>query len=119
MEKDLVIETNRRMFFQQYLQVLKPLVNPTLTDGELRVLGELMYYSDKYKGFDSGIRKKLLLDYDTRIEIISTLDISSNTFANALTVLRKNGFLLDREVRPSYQINPDANYSVNFKFEIK
>ena len=120
MQKTLDIPaSSRRDFYQQYLQVIKPLVNPRLTDGELRVLGELMFYTDKYKELDPAVRKVMLLDCDTRHDMMETLDISSNTFANALTVLRKGGFLTGRELKKSYQLSPEGGFAVNFNFKIK
>ena len=118
MERKVEIKTDRRKFPQQYLQVIKPVMKEFLTEGELRVLGELMYYTDKFKKYPSDIREKLLLDGDTRAEIQTHLDISSNTFANALTVLRKKNFLIGREIAKAYHISPNSKFKVNFNFSI-
>ena len=118
MEREVKIETNRRLFFQQYLRIIKPFIKPYLSDGELGVLGELMYYNDKYKDLDPEIKKKLLLEYDTKIDIMSNLSISKNTLANALTKLRKSGHLLDRELAKNLNVTPGKSLSINFKFDI-
>ena len=119
MERGVKINTSKRKFFQQYLRVIKPILRPYLSNGELNVLGELMYYNDKYKGLDDKIRKTLLLDYDTKADIMENLDISQNTLANALTVLRKKEYLRDREIiHEDCKIMPNKKYTINYKFNI-
>ncbi len=118
MEKEVKIGTNRRLFFQQYLRVVKPFIKPYLSNGELSVLGELMYYNDKYKDLDPTIKKKLLLDYDTKVDIMTNLSISQNTLANALTKLRQSGYLVDRELIKSLSITPGKDLTIKFKFDI-
>ena len=118
MEKEVNISTNRRVFFQQYLRVIKPFLKPYLSNGELSVLGELMYYNDKYKDLDPKIKKKLLLDYDTKVDIMNSLKVSPNTLANALTKLRQGGYLVDRELSKVVNIIPEKNLTIKFKFDI-
>jgi hypothetical protein len=118
MEKEVNISTNRRVFFQQYLRVIKPFLKPYLSNGELSVLGELMYHNDKYKDLDPKIKKKLLLDYDTKVDIMSNLGISQNTLANVLTKLRQSGYLADREISKALNVTPDKSITIKFKFNI-
>jgi hypothetical protein len=118
MRRGVKIKTNRRKFFQQYLRAIRPIIKPYLNNGELSVLGELMYFNDKYKDLEPEIRKKLLLDYDTKADIMENLKISQNTLANALTVLRKNMFLEDKALRKDLDISPGDEYSFGYKFKI-
>jgi len=118
MEREVKIKTSKRKFFQQYLRVIKPILKPYLSNGELSVLGELMYYNDKYKDLDPKIKKKLLIDYDTKEDIMETLEISRNTLANTLTALRKGGYLKDRELSKAYQVYPGESFNINYKFII-
>lgn len=118
MEKEIKIDTSRRVFFQQYLRVVKPFLKPYLSNGELSILGELMYYNDKYKDLDPKIKQKLLLDYDTKVDIMTNLSISQNTLANALTKLRKSGYLVDRELSKAVSVTPGKTLAIKFKFDI-
>ena len=118
MEKEVKIKTSKRIFFQQYLRVIKPILKPYLSNGELSVLGDLMYYNDKYKDLDPKIKKTLLLDYNTKADIMDNLGISQNTLANALTVLRKHLFLVDRVLRKDLEVLPNKSFNINYKFKI-
>ena len=118
MEREVKIKTSKRIFFQQYLRVIKSILKPYLSNGELKVLGELLYYNNEYKHLEKKIRKKIILDYDTKNEIIENLKISQNTLANALTVLRKSGYLVNGELREDVQVDLGGTYNLTYKFTI-
>lgn len=117
-DKSLSINTESRVFFRQYLTVLKPVLKPHLTNGELSVLGELLYFNDKYKDIPVNLRGKIIFDHDTKINIINRLNISQNTFANILTSLRKKNYINDRKFTKGLDIHPDSSFSIKYKFNI-
>lgn len=118
MEREVNIKTTDRKFFQQYLRVLKPVLKPYLSNGELNVLGEILYYNNKYKSIDPKLRTKVVFDYDTKAEIMKSLNISQNTLANNLTSLRKKGYLVKGEVTKGLGIFPNEEYIIKYKFRI-
>ena len=118
MERGVNINTNRRKFFQQFLRVLRPTLKPYLSNGEMNVLGEILYFNDKYKDIKEDLRKKLIFDYDTKAEIMENLSISANTLANNLTSLRKKAYLDNKTIRKGLDICPKDEFIMKYTFKI-
>jgi hypothetical protein len=112
------IETNKRKYFRQALELLRPIppIN-TLANRELDVLAEFLYYNDKYKDIASELRAKVIFDYDTKLAMREYLEMGEAPFNNILTSLRKKGVLPKRGVVNSYGLSPE-NPDIVFKFKI-
>lgn len=118
MEKEVNITTDRRKFFKQFLFTVRPILKPHLSNGELKVLGELLYFNDKYKEIKPETRSKLLLDYDNKVEMVEALNISLHTLANTFTALRVKGYLKNNTVREDLGIFPEKEYELTYRFKI-
>jgi len=117
--KDIVISTDIRKFYKQYLNIIKPLLPQHISTGELNLLAELLYFENKYKDLEQSIRSKLVFDHDTKIDIMSNLDISYNTFGNLLSSLRTKDYIKGRIIKQSLLVHPTDSYSINYTFKIK
>jgi len=119
MESAVNITTDKRKFFRQYLNILKPVLKPHLINGELNVLGELLYYNNKYKDIAQKERMKLIFDYDTKVDIVDNLSISPGTLSNIITSLRRKKYLTDKSISKSIIIHPDKEFAFKYIFNIK
>lgn len=115
----ITIKTNKRKYFKQYLNILKPLLVPKLSNGELNILAELMYLNYKYKNIDVKSRGKLIFDYDSKISIINNLNTSLATLNNVITILRKKNYIKANIINPNLVIDPDINTKLGFHFIIE
>ena len=118
-KKEFKVTTTKRMFFRQYLELMRsfyPLNK--LRTRELDVLGELLYYNDRYKSLSVEDRAKIMFDENTRTNMREVLDMSSNGFNNNLSVLRKQGVIRDNIIAPGLVVFISDDYSVEFKFTI-
>lgn len=118
METGVNINTTKRKFFTQFLFTVRPILKPHLSKGELKVLGELLYFNDKYKDIELKTRSKLLLDYDNKVEITENLSISQNTLANTLTALRVKGYLKNNTITKGLGVFPEETHTVTYNFKI-
>ena len=119
MEKFIVtIDSDTRKFFKQYLNVIKPLLSPKISNGELNILGELLYFNHVYRDIDEKKRGILIFDYDNKMDIIDNLDIPFTSFRNALTSLRKKGYIVNNRLKKELVINPGEQILVGFKFNL-
>lgn len=119
MEKVIIeIETDARRFFKQYLNIIKPLLVPKISNGELNILGEILYFNHVYRDIDEKKRGILIFDYDNKMDIIESLDIPFSSFRNALTSLRKKGYIVNNKVKKELVINPTDQILVGFNFKL-
>ena len=112
------VPTTKRLYFRQALELLKPIppLN-TLTNRELDVLAEFLYYNDKYKDIETSLRAKIIFDYETKLAMREYLDIGEAPFNNILTSARKKNILTKRGIVNDYGLNPDKP-DITFKFTI-
>lgn len=120
MEKELKIPTDRRKFFRQYVEILKPILK--LRNREADVLAELLFESYKRKDINSlSDRFRLVFDYDVKLEMQERIKMESAQFSNCLTTLRKKNIIgKGNVINPGYLLNPDGeSISFTFKFIFK
>lgn len=112
------IQTNKRIYFRQALELLKPIppIN-TLANKELDVLAEFVYYNDKYKDIKEDLRAKIIFDYDTKLAMREYLNMGEAPFNNILTSLRKKNILTKRGIVSNYGLNLNTP-DITFKFNI-
>ena len=118
MESIIPIKTDIKKFYKQYLNIIKPLLNPHLSNGEINVLGELMYLSYRYNSYEDSVKEKMIFDYDSKITIIDNLDTSLGTLNNTIMALRKKGYIKGNSLSNKVMIIPTETHSITFKFEI-
>lgn len=120
MEKEIKIPTNRKKFFRQYIEVLKPICD--VRDREADVLASLLYQSYLRKDINNlKDRFKLVFDYDTKIKIQEELNMTTAVLRNCISQLRKKGIIgKDNVILPQYLINPDDEiFSLKYNFILK
>lgn len=118
MERVIPISTNTEKFFRQYLTIMRPLLQPHLSNGELNVLAGLLAINNDYKGIKDDIKDKLLLDYDNKIRIIENLGINMQVLNNALMNLRKKNYLIGNRIKDSLIVYPDKNNQITYKLTL-
>lgn len=119
MEKTIPINTNKRKFFRQYVEILQPLFK--IRAREADVLAALLYESYLRRDIgDIRDRFKLVYDYDIKMKIREELKMSSSVFCNCMVRLRKKGILgKDDIIRPGFLINPIEEETIDIKFSFK
>jgi len=118
--KDYTIKTTKRLFFRQYLELMKvfPPLN-SLRSKELDILSELMYYDNRYSMLNIEDRKKIIYNTATRNEIRESLKMSEASFNNNLSILRKQGVIKNNIIAPGLIVDPKEAFSINFNFKIE
>lgn len=119
MEKIIPIDTNIEKFYKLYLYFIRPLLKPHLSKGEINVLGELLYLDYSMRDINPELRGKLIFDYDNRIKIVDSLDISYNTLGNIIMSLRKKDYIKGNKLREDLSFDPSKEFSLEYKFIIK
>jgi len=118
--KNFTIETTKRRFFRQYLELLRgfPPLN-ILRSKELDLLGELLYYNDRYKTLEIEDRNKIIYDTATRNEMRDILDMTEASFNNNLSILRKRGVIRNNQIAKGLIITLDDEFNISFKFKLE
>lgn len=125
MKENYKFNSTKRAFFSTYIEItsIRSPLN-TLRKQEKRVLAELMYMNDRiskdFKDKEDHKKWNVLFDYDTKLEMRERLDMSDQTFANALTILRKKGLLSkDNYLHSKLRLYPTEKTVLTFEFDIK
>ena len=125
MKQNFKFNSTERGFFTMYLELMS-VRDPisSLRRQEKRVLAELMYMnahiSKDFKDKDDHKKWNVLFDYDTKLLMRERLDMSDQTFANSLTVLRKKGCLSkDNYLHSALRLYPTEKNLLTFEFNIK
>lgn len=111
------VPTNKRKFFRQALEILKPIPPISyLTKGKLDFVAELLYLNYEYRSIEKTLRDKILFEYSTKHDIRERLGVSEAVFNNMLHSLRKIGIIVGNSLATDFGINPDNN-SITFSFK--
>lgn len=118
--KEFTIETTKRRFFRQYLELLRgfPPLN-ILRSKELDLLGELLYYNDRYKALSPEDRTKIIYDTATRNEMREVLEMTEASFNNNLSILRKRGVVRGNTIAQGLIVTLDDEFNISFKFKVE
>lgn len=102
-EMKLRIPSNMGNKFYILLSILKfiPPYNK-LSKREREVLAELYYYNSKLEYIEENKRMKLVFDYDTRSEIATKLEISTDSVYNIVASLKRKGLITHRDLVKKY-----------------
>ena len=117
MEKVVKLNTGEKVFFRQYVEILDPLIK--LRPKELDVLAELLYHNNKLKDIATKNRWKLILDYDNKKDMATSLNISVASFGNNLSYLRKRGIIVDNKVVDNLLVYPGKSFKLVFNFKVE
>jgi len=83
--------SNLITFANQYLEFINPFNH--LSRGEKDILAHIMT-SDNVFIENENIKEKMLLDYDVKVHIMETLDITEARLNNVISALRKKGVII-------------------------
>ena len=122
MERGLTINTNKRNFFREYIEILQPFLK--LRKRNADVFAALLYQCHKYENIkDLKSRYKVVFDYDTKVEISEDIKMSITSIRNSLTELRKLGLIKQKDgadyIPEQYLIDPGDAVTLKFNFIIK
>ena len=125
MKENYKFNSTPRAFFLVYIELMS-VRGPigSLRRQEKRVLAEVMYMnymlSKDYKDKEDPKKWNALFDYDTKLTMKERLSMSDQTFANALTTLRKKGLISsDNYLHSKLRLYPTEKTVLTFEFDIK
>ncbi len=100
-----------------YLMYLKitDMFNP-LTSREQELLAYIMYYNELYSNIEVEIRKRILFDYDTKVEIREKMKVSEANFNNLISNLKKKGVIVNDSLHKAYNVLFDDKSELTLKF---
>lgn len=105
--------------FIKWLEVTEPFHK--LTNQQRRVLSEFLYYHHVFKEdiTNEKILWKMVFDYDTKMKIKDSLNISDGCLHTILTRLRQLNVIVNNKISPKYLLNIDGDkFSIVFNFNI-
>ncbi len=114
--KQVQVNTSLKGFFREYLRALEPLHN--VTPREADVLAHLLYYNFIYSDYPPKLKYKAIFDYDTKSQIREDLGMTVHQFLNILKSLRKKEIVQNNYINEKFQVFPDQEFSVIYKFNI-
>lgn len=89
MKKVISIPTNDRLFYRQFLELLRSIPPISkLRPKELDVLSEVMYQLNKYSNL-ADVRNTVVFSTQVRKEMRDNLSLGEDSFNNNLSILRK------------------------------
>jgi UDP-3-O-acyl-N-acetylglucosamine deacetylase len=121
MSKVIPINTSEELIFKQYLTIINGVLSSEkrLTNIEIDILEKLLYIDNLYKHLDKEKRDKILFHKTTRQKIREEVyNISTQSFNNVLTKLRKKGMIEGNSLKVRVPIK-DNKIELTFKLEIK
>ena len=117
----LVIATDEKKFFRQFLEILRSIPPLTqLRNRELDILAAMMYYNYLYKDLDDDIRGRVLNSKATKKDVREMLGMSQDVYNNNMSIIRRTG-LIEKSGRlaDALQVFPGATYKMEFNFNIE
>lgn len=121
-----VVNTTIHNFFYEYLIIKKPafeavlskihkkqiLLNPKI----LKVFALLLYYNFIYRNYEESVKWKLVFDYDTKVQIMKTIEISEGQLNTYLSILRSLRLLNGRQINQPFIFYPEDGFELTYKF---
>ena len=122
------IDTTEENFFNEYLTLKKPLLEFVLSkiNGKeiilnpklLRVFAMLLYYNNKYRELEEGVRWKMVFENGIRQNIAESLNINSKHLNTYISILRGIHLLTGKSISKPFILYPGEDYELTFKFII-
>ena len=110
------IEVDERTFYERYLALMNPMFG--LRPNARKVLADMMYYNDKYRGYSDEERGSMLFVRRVKDEIEKRHGMTSATIDNQFTYLRTKGFLNGLLINPKYTFSHRTHADTLFSFKI-
>jgi len=117
---ELVIHTTKDNVYLTWVKVLEnisPIRN--LREKDKKVYSELLRYNDEYRDLEDKLRWKIILDYDTKVNIRNKFNLSEASFNNSLTELRKVKILVNNKIPEKLCFHPENINKITFKLMVK
>lgn len=115
--KIIIVPSNSRKIYAQYLTFMNPFFN--LTNNEIRLIGEVMYYYKQSEGAKEEIRWDWVFSTETRKKIKTSLKMNDNTFNTTLNKLRNKKLIDGNKIDDRLVIDPSKEFDVVIKFKLK
>lgn len=124
------ITTSKEKFFLEYLTLKKPIIDAlltrinkkktTLSDKPMRVLAELLYQNDKFKGNipDDEVRFSTLFNKKMKDQMSEKLDMKEHHFNIYISQLRSIGIIDGKKIHKLFLISPTETHQLSFKFKL-
>lgn len=115
------IHTSEEKIFKQYLTIINGLLSSEkrLTNFEIDILEKMLYVDYLYRDLPKDKRDIIIFDKRTKDKIRSEVyGISTHSFNNALSKLRKKGMISLNSLKVKVPIK-DGKIDLTFKLEIK
>lgn len=126
-QESIPVKTTEERFFIEYLIIKKPFleiilskVNKTkvvIHPKPLRVFALLLYYNYLYREYEDEIKWKMVFDYDTKVKIMETLDISEGQLNTYLSTLRTIKLLNKKSISKPFIFYPESGFELTFRFD--
>jgi len=113
---DIVFKPSLRKSFRQYVELLQPLIK--CTPKEADILAEFMYHNYLNRDIPDRARNEFVFGTSTRKKIREHLDMSSGSFNNNMSSLKKRGILKENELPKKLRASPKPYKDGQYKFEL-
>lgn len=124
----LVINTDNKNFFIEYLTLKKPVLEIILKNltGKkinlhpklLNVFAMLLYFNNIYKDMDDRSKWKKVFDYDNKVVIMNEIGLSEGQLNTYLSILRNIKLLTGKQISSPFIFYPDESFDLTFRFNI-
>lgn len=119
---DIIFKPNLRKSFRQYVEILQPMIKCTAKEAD--ILAEFMYHNYINRDIPERARNEFVFGTATRKKIRETLEMSSGSFNNNMSSLRKRGILKEDALPQKLQVSPKETsqglkFNLNFHFIIQ
>jgi len=121
MKKEFKINRGEREVVRSYVELIRPFLKG-LRPREADVFAEILYrYYLKRDIANQRDRMALVLNSDSRDEMVEQLEMTHPIFRNAMTSLRKKGILKEGNVIPDvYTVDlSSGELDLTFKFKVE
>lgn len=96
------IGSNERLVFKQIVLLLRPILFQGLTNKELDVLSQILYYHDRFKHLDSEMKWDMVFMRKHRKEMAQYLEMNQDNFDNYVSALRRKDVLKGDRIDKKY-----------------
>jgi DNA-binding MarR family transcriptional regulator len=119
---DIVFKPTLRTSFRQYVELLQPMLRCTTKEAD--ILAEFMYHNYLNRDIPERARNEFVFGTSTRKQIREQLNMSSGSFNNNMSSLRKRGILKQDALPKKLQVTPTntpqgLKFNLNFHFLIQ
>lgn len=116
---EIRLNASKEAAYTLYITLLNPLLDKNkLTEQEINVLSKMLYIDNMYSHLTKENRDIIIFNKITKSKIKDSLSISSNSYENVLSKLRKKKIISNKSLLFK-QPNLKDELSINFIIKIK